>query len=159
LARISLRGLTTTVSWLPTLTVNGQRYLDMLQRFVIPQLVERGVLDTVTFMQDGAPPHFTCAVTDLLRERFGDWLIGRNFTIPWPARSPDLTPMDYWFWGYLKSKVYQKAPATLPALRLAIRECIDAITQEQLQNGVYHSITRMQAIMDNEGGHIEHLLP
>ena len=69
----------------------------MLQTFVIPQLVERGVLDTVTFMQDRAPPHFTRAVTDLLREQFGDRLIGRGFPIPWPARSPDLTPMDYWF--------------------------------------------------------------
>jgi len=37
---------------------NGQRYQDMLQKFIIPQLVERGVLDMVTFMQDGAPPHF-----------------------------------------------------------------------------------------------------
>uniref|UniRef100_T1HQ67 Uncharacterized protein n=1 Tax=Rhodnius prolixus TaxID=13249 RepID=T1HQ67_RHOPR len=28
-------------------------------------------------------------------------------TIQWPSRSPDLTPTDYFLWGYLKNKVFK----------------------------------------------------
>ena len=35
----------------------------------------------------------------------------------WPPRSPDLTPCDFFIWGYLKAKVYEQRPQTLAALR------------------------------------------
>ena len=48
-------------------------------------------------MQDGAPPHFSCFATDVLRvnERFPDAWIGRGGPIPCPPRSPDLSPLDF----------------------------------------------------------------
>jgi len=33
--------------------------------------------------------------------------IGRRGAIKWPPRSPDLTPLDYFMWGYLKERVYK----------------------------------------------------
>ena len=54
-------------------------------------------------MQDGAPPHFNCFVTDVLNARFPDAWIG---PIPWPLRSPDLSPLDFFLWGgYIKNIV------------------------------------------------------
>jgi len=44
-------------------------------------------------MQDGAPPHFSSFVTDVLIERFPDAWIGRGGPIPWPPRSLDLSPL------------------------------------------------------------------
>ncbi|KAJ8894315.1 hypothetical protein PR048_006935 [Dryococelus australis] len=32
--------------------------------------------------------------------------IGRGGLVPWPARSPDLSPSDFFFWGCLKRRVY-----------------------------------------------------
>ena len=32
--------------------------------------------------------------------------IGRRGYIEWSARSPDLNPLDYFLWGYLKGKIY-----------------------------------------------------
>jgi hypothetical protein len=58
------------------------------------------------FMQDGAPPHFSCFVTDVLNERFPDAWIGRGGPIPWPPRSPDLSTLDFFLWGYIKNIVY-----------------------------------------------------
>ena len=52
-------------------------------------------------MQDGAPPHFSCSVTDVLNERFPDVWIGRGGPIPWPTRRPDLSPLDFFLWGTL----------------------------------------------------------
>ena len=44
--------------------------------------------------------------------------------LEWPARSPDLTPMDFWLWGYLKEKVYAHNPKTVDQLQVVIRnEC------------------------------------
>jgi len=33
--------------------------------------------------------------------------------IGWPLRSPDLTPRDFFFWGYLKAKVNEQLPLPL----------------------------------------------
>jgi hypothetical protein len=38
----------------------------------------------------------------------------------WPPRSPDLTPPEYFLWGYLKSFVYKTKVETRPALLLPI---------------------------------------
>ncbi|KAG8274617.1 hypothetical protein J6590_103969 [Homalodisca vitripennis] len=51
----------------------------------------------VFYMQDGAPPHYLSDVRDFLNDRIpGQW-IGRDAPIAWPPRSPDLTPLDFFF--------------------------------------------------------------
>ncbi|CAL1261342.1 unnamed protein product [Larinioides sclopetarius] len=57
--------------------------------------------------QDGAPPHFSLSVRKALNGKFPDSWIGSEGPIPWPARSPDLTPIDF-FWGYIKNFVYSE---------------------------------------------------
>lgn len=57
-------------------------------------------------MQDGDPPHVATSVQEVLQQHFDDRITSRNLAVPWPPRYPDLTPMQLWFWGYLKSKVY-----------------------------------------------------
>jgi len=56
-------------------------------------------------MQDGGPPHFSFFMTDVLNARFPDAWIGRGRPIPWPPRSPDLSPLDFFPWGYIKNNV------------------------------------------------------
>ena len=72
-------------------------YLDLLEQYVFPQIetFEQEIVSRVIFMQDGAPPHFSCFVTDVLNERFPDAWIGRGGPIPWLPRSPDLSPLDF----------------------------------------------------------------
>ena len=45
----------------------------------------------------------------------------------WPARSPDLTPCDFFLWGYVKEEVYKTNPQTLDQLETTIRNVIGAI--------------------------------
>ncbi|KAJ8866767.1 hypothetical protein PR048_032628 [Dryococelus australis] len=40
------------------------------------------------------------------RSRFGQQWIGRGGPITWPARSPDLTPLDYFVWGHVEGMIY-----------------------------------------------------
>ena len=67
-------------------TITGVVYLDLLEQYVFPQIetFEQETVSRVIFMQDGAPPHFSCFVTDVLNERFPDAWIGRGGPIPWP---------------------------------------------------------------------------
>ena len=42
----------------------------------------------------------------------------------WPLRSPDLTPCNFFLWGYFKEKVFRTPPESLNVLRQKIkREC------------------------------------
>ncbi|GFW42775.1 hypothetical protein TNCV_473651 [Trichonephila clavipes] len=49
---------------------------------------------------------------DLLKDTFGDRLISRFGPVNWPPKSCDLTPLDYFLWGYVKSLVYADKPQT-----------------------------------------------
>jgi hypothetical protein len=48
-------------------TITGVVYLDLLEQYVFPQIetFEQETVSRVIFMQDGAPPHFSCVVTDV----------------------------------------------------------------------------------------------
>ncbi|KAL4098417.1 hypothetical protein QTP88_023036 [Uroleucon formosanum] len=102
-------------------TVGGNAYLNFLQN-ELPVLLEDIPLDVrrrMIYQHDGAPPHFSRAVRQHLNETFTSW-IGRGGTIPWPPRSPDLTPLDFFVWGYLKERVYQQEVDSEAELRQRI---------------------------------------
>ncbi|GAA51308.1 hypothetical protein CLF_105869, partial [Clonorchis sinensis] len=106
-------------------TVSGDSYLHMLQTHVIPQLKRHKKSSTV-FQQDGAPPHYSSEnqVRTYLREQFSDErVIARGIPNFRPARSPDLTPLDYWFCGMIKARVYhENKPKNFVELRPRIEE-------------------------------------
>ena len=65
-------------------TITGVVYLDLLEQYMFPRIetFEQEIVSRVIFTQDGAPPHFSCFVTDVLNERFPDAWIGRGGPIP-----------------------------------------------------------------------------
>ncbi|GFT12549.1 uncharacterized protein TNCV_5093471 [Trichonephila clavipes] len=94
-------------------TVNGDRYRAMITNFFIPELNNHDVQE-LWFQQDhGASCHTARATIDLLKDTFGDRLISRFGPVNWPPRSCDLTPLNYFLWGYVKSLVYADKPQTL----------------------------------------------
>ncbi|GFY35967.1 putative DD41D transposase [Trichonephila clavipes] len=90
-------------------TVNGDRYKTMITNFFIPELNNHDVQE-LWFQQDGSTCHTARATIDLLKDTFGDRLISRFGPVNWPPRSCDLTPLDYFLWGYVKSLVYADKP-------------------------------------------------
>ncbi|GFW00481.1 putative transposable element [Trichonephila clavipes] len=90
-------------------TVNGDRYRAMITNFFIPELNNHDVQE-LRFQQDGATCHTARATIDLLKDTFGVRLISRFGPVNWPPRSCDLTPLDYFLWGYVKSLVYADTP-------------------------------------------------
>ncbi|KAJ4432200.1 hypothetical protein ANN_20816, partial [Periplaneta americana] len=52
-------------------------------------------------------------------QMFPGCLISSHGDVPWPARSPDLAPCDFFLWVQLKAEVSKHRPRTLPDLRNA----------------------------------------
>lgn len=110
------------------------------------------------FQQDGAPPHFQRAVRACLEVNFPGMWIGRRGTIEWPARSPDMTPLDFFLWGHLKSVIYNTAMDNLEELERRIREECSKITTEQLENVRRSFVDRVYHCQEVGGYQFEHRL-
>ena len=81
------------------LRLTGGTYRVFLEE-VLGDLLEDVPLDIrrgLWFQHDGAPPHFALDVRNHLNRRFGHRWIGRGGPIPWPPRSPDLNPLDFFY--------------------------------------------------------------
>ena len=50
-------------------------------------------------MHDGAPAHFSLVAREFLNATYEDRWIGRGGPHLWPARSPDLNPLDFFLWA------------------------------------------------------------
>ena len=75
----------------------------------LPALLENVPLQTRRQMydqHDGASPHFSHFVRQYLNYKFPKGWVGRGGKKNWPPRSPDLNPLDYHVWGYMKAMVY-----------------------------------------------------
>ncbi|GFV25852.1 zonadhesin [Trichonephila clavipes] len=131
-------------------TVNGDRYRAMITNFFIPGLNNHDVQE-LWFQQDGATCHTARATIDLLKDTFGDRLISRFGPVNWPPRSCDLTPLDYFLWGYVKSLVYADKLQTLDHLEDNIRRVIADIRQQMLEKVLENWTPRLDYIRASRG--------
>lgn len=133
-------------------TVTGQTYLTMLNDWLWPQIRHENFI----FQQDGAPPHYSTIVRSWLDDKFTNAWIGRRGWIEWAPRSPDMTPLDFFFWGFIKDKVYANKPTTIHQLRQAITNAITNNIDANLCRKVCSSVPgRLVRCMQTGGHHIE----
>ncbi|KFM67160.1 hypothetical protein X975_05885, partial [Stegodyphus mimosarum] len=114
-------------------TVSSVLYLDMLENFVFPQLEK--LQPRVFLQQDGAPPHWGTIVRSSLNDHFTGRWIGRGGPIPWPPRSPDITPLDFFLWGFVKDNVYGRRVSNMDDLKARITTAIVAVDADMLAVG------------------------
>ena len=76
---------------------------------------------------------------------FGNRWIGRGGSIAWPSRSTDLRPFDFYFWGYMKTLVYETPVETE----------LDLVARIQVSAGVSLDMTRIfpRVRHDNQAMH------
>ncbi|GFW85846.1 transposable element Tc3 transposase [Trichonephila clavipes] len=138
-------------------TVNGDRYRAMITNFFIPELNNHDVQE-LWFQQDGATCHTARATVDLLKDTFGDRLISRFGPVNWPPRSCDLTPLDYFLWGYVKSLVYVDKPQTLDHLEDNIRRVIADIRPQMLEKVIENWTSRLDYIRASRVSHMPEII-
>jgi len=89
--------------------LTGNTY-EVFLRNELPGLLEDILLmirNQMYFQHDGAPPHYTRHVTEYLNESFLNCWLGHGGPVAWPPWSPDLTHLDYYLWGHMKTLVYE----------------------------------------------------
>lgn len=135
----------------PSITANV--YLDLLTEYVAPQLHD--LQPTIIFQQDGAQPHWGLHVRGFLNETFPDRWIGRGGPIPWPPRSPDITPLDFFLWGYVKDIVYRTEVRDITNLKQRITDAIATIDEGMLQRTWQEIEYHLDVLLATNGAHIE----
>lgn len=141
--------------------LNSDRYLHFIQNLDALEDEPLNILQQLWWQQDGAPPHNGRAVTQCLNETFPNQWIGNQGVVRWPARSPDLSPLDYFLWGYLKNRLFKDIPRDINILRQNLMFEITTLRgrgrmiQRALTGNLRRRIRKCQEV---QGGLFEHLL-
>lgn len=113
----------------------------------------------IIFQQDGHPAHTSVIARTILNKKFPNKWIGihSNFQ-EWPPRSPDLTPLDFFLWGFLKDKIYQTLPLNREDLIDRIKTATLQISPQILRRVRESFVRRVVLCEEHDGGYFEHLL-
>lgn len=143
-------------------TLTRETYLEM----ILPEVGQHldrfsdEELNEIIWQQDGAPPHNVLEVREWLNGQFDVW-IGNGGPTPWPPNSPDLTPLDTFFWGFLKNKIYNNSNHSIESIKNKIRQEIDELNQDNnntVRNCIQNLRRRYELCVLNNGGHFEQFL-
>lgn len=80
-------------------TLNGRRYYNFLLN-ELPMMLDDiplALRGNIIFQHDGAPAHNAHIVREYLNAQFQNRWLGTYGPIEWPPRSPDLTPLDFFY--------------------------------------------------------------
>ncbi|XP_063994349.1 uncharacterized protein LOC135171654 [Diachasmimorpha longicaudata] len=148
--------------------LDGGNYLGFLQEH-LPGIVGDGPDSRdVWFQHDGAPAHTCVPVVQQLNEWFPQrWIGNRNDRdraghrqppVAWPPRSPDLTPLDFFLWGTLESRVHAHHPANQEEMVALLHAAVATITPGELERMRSNLLQRARLCIAAGGGHFENHL-
>jgi hypothetical protein len=75
--------------------------------------------------------------------------------MPWPPRSPDITPLDFFLWGYVKSNVFRTPVNGLDNLKNRIRNAILVIPADILHRTWQELEYHLDVLRATKGAHID----
>ena len=127
--------------------LNAAGYLSqVINPVVIPTVQEHDLI----LQQDNARPHVARIVTEALQQSSVE-------VLPWPARSPDLSPIEH-LWDVIGRRLYhedqQRPPTDLGSLAHRLVEEWNAIPQDVIQNLINSVPNRLRHCIQRRGGHI-----
>lgn len=138
--------------------MNAQNFLHFLDTNLWDSIQELPLNDRLDlfFQLDGCPVHYARIVREWLNDHFPNRWIGRGSPlIEWPPRSPDLTSLDFFLWGFLTQKVYKHRPRNREELCARIRQACEEITPQQLRNVTENIRKRYDKCVQLNGGLVE----
>ncbi|GFX35715.1 uncharacterized protein TNCV_745081 [Trichonephila clavipes] len=112
-------------------TLTGQRYVDDILRPHLRPLLNG--LPRAIFQQDNARPHTASVTQDFLRQ---------FQTIPGPARSPDLSPVEH-VWDQLKRQII--SCRSIHDLELAVQDLWAHLPQDNIRCLIKSMLDRVAA--------------
>ena len=120
-----------------------------------PQLARFPVKGNTSFQQDGATSHTARMSMNSVNALFPNRVVSRNGDIACAPGSLDLTPCDYFLWGYLKTKVFETRPRTIADLKQRTQDEVAAIPVEMLRQVMNSFRSRLEECLRRNGSHLE----
>ena len=126
--------------------MTGQRYVNEILRPVVVPMANR-IGQNFVFQDDNARPHRARVATDFLTQQG----IG---SLPWPAKSPDMSPMEH-LWDVLGRSVRarQPQPVNLDNLSVALQEEWRRIPRATVRRLIASMPSICRACVAVRGGH------
>uniref|UniRef100_A0A914V869 Uncharacterized protein n=1 Tax=Plectus sambesii TaxID=2011161 RepID=A0A914V869_9BILA len=87
-------------------------------------------------------------VRDGVNENFdGRWMGCGSPKMPWPSCSPDMTPYDFFLWGFIKPTMYTTKPRAVPELKDRIRNAFGQVSDEMQQKTLLQYRDRLEHVL------------
>jgi len=80
---------------------------------------------------------------------------GRDGPKPWPSKSPDITPLDFFLCGHVKDKVFSTPVPDIANLKARITDAFAAITEDMLENTWREIDFRLDVLRAIKGAYVE----
>ena len=114
-------------------------------------------MDSHWFQQDGASIHTATIVsTHLNKVCKRRWIGLESNRLFWPPYSPDLSPLDFFLWGYVKDLVFGNNPETTDDLKEKIIQTLNSIPPEMIAKACLSVNERCLNCIEREGERIGH---
>ena len=107
------------------------------------------------FMQDGAPAHTSRMAMEWLENQFPGRLISNKSDFIWPPRSPDLNPLDFFLWGYMKEEIHRARPCSIAEVKQLIQNFMASISEDLLLRVIGQFVSRIRRCIEARGGMFE----
>lgn len=139
-------------------TLDSDSYIKMLTEIIVPELREKlgDSFNTSWYMQDGASCHTSAKTISYLKSVFGSRIISQNTDkLIWPPHSPDLNPLDYWFWATIRELIFHHNPKNKAQLKIIADQVCKRITATQVSKAIGDFEIRIRAVKELRGAHFE----
>ncbi|UYV65023.1 hypothetical protein LAZ67_3002852 [Cordylochernes scorpioides] len=139
--------------------VNSELYIECVLKPVIEQLKDLypGEMDKVFLHHDKASSHTSNKTQQFLQEMKDT--LGLNFirNSDIPVKSPDASPLDFYGFGMLKQRLFNRRPKTEAGLWKAAQEEWSNVSLSKVKEVFAAWKVRCREIAKKKGKHIEHM--
>ena len=139
-------------------SINQFVYKELLEQKVLPLLKHRATREQLNLMQDGATCHTTPINLEFLRSKLVGSVISNKTDLPWPPNSPDLNPLDFFFWGHSINYVVRTKPSTIWNLKSIVIDFAESMDSDLVQRECESAKIRFEKLRQERGSHFDHLL-
>jgi transposase len=131
--------------------INAATYQELLRTRVLPWLQQLYPGGDYVFQQDGAPAHSARTTQKFLADNFANFW-DKDI---WPPSSPDLNPLDFYFWARVEREACRVQHWNLADLRASICKAWEKIPNEEVARAVQTFRRRLQRVVAAGGDFIE----
>ena len=138
--------------------VNGKVYFNFVKNTLWPAVRARATQKQYWYQHDGATCHVTTECLEFLHSKFGHRILSRRLDHHWPAKSPDLSPIDFSFWSQASTHLKRVKPTTLEGMKAAVEEFAANLDENAVRKMCRHTRKRALACISAESHQFEHLI-